>query len=73
MLPLRYEQMGFKFSAQGSGSMLRAFIKFALPERPPARWLARLFGRYCARWCPQQMVDDAVNHFEAWPETQLSN
>ena len=42
-------------------------------ERAPARWLERLFGRYYARWCTQQMVDDAVNHFEAWPGTKLPN
>ena len=66
-------RMGFELSPQGKGSMLRVFIEFALPERGLARWLGRLFGRYYARWCTQQMVDDAVKHFESRPATQLSN
>ena len=73
LLVIGHYRMGFQLSAQGTGSMLRVFIEYALPERAPARWLGRLFGRYYARWCTQQMVDDAVNHFEARPATQLSN
>ena len=66
-------RMGFELSPQGKGSMLRVFIEYALPESAPARWLGRLFGRYYARWCTQQMVDDAVRHFETRPGTQLSS
>ena len=73
LLVIGLYRMGFELSAQGNGSMLRVFIEYALPERAPARWLGRLFGRYYARWCTRQMVDDAVHHFEARPETQLSN
>ena len=73
LLVIGQYRMGFELSAQGTGSMLRVFIDYALPERPPARWLGPLFGRYYARWCTRQMVDDAVNHFEARPGTQLSN
>ena len=73
LLVIGHYRMGFELSSQGNGSMLRVFIEYALPERAPARWLGRLFGRYYARWCTQQMVDDAVNHFEARPETQPSN
>lgn len=60
-------RMGFELSPQGNGSMLRVFIEYVLPERAPARWLGRLFGRYYAKWCTQQMVDDAVRHFTATP------
>lgn len=56
-------RMGFELSPQKNGSMFRVFIDYALPERAPARWLGRLFGRYYAQWCTQQMVDDAVKHF----------
>jgi hypothetical protein len=73
LLVIGHYRMGFELSPQGNGSMLRVFIEYALPEGGPARWLGRLFGRYYARWCTQQMVDDAVNHFEAQPGTQLSN
>ena len=66
-------RMGFELSTQGNGSMLRVFVEYSLPEKGLARGLGRLFGRYYARWCTQQMVDDAVNHFEARPGTQLSN
>ena len=63
LLVIGHYRMGFELSPQGNGSMLRVFIEYALPERAPARWLGRLFGRYYARWCTQQMVDDAVKHF----------
>jgi len=56
-------RMGFDLSPLENGSMLRVFIDYALPERAPAHWLGRLFGKYYAQWCTQQMVDDAVKHF----------
>ena len=65
LLVIGHYRMGFELSPQGSDSMLRVFFDYALPERAPARWLARLFGGYYARWCTQQMVDDAVKHFAA--------
>lgn len=73
LLVIGHYRMGFELSAQGKGSMLRVFIEYALPEHAPARWLGPLFGRYYASWCTQKMVDDAVDHFEARPGTQLSN
>lgn len=73
LLVIGHYRMGFELSPQGNGSMLRVFIEYALPERGTARWLGRLFGRYYARWCTRQMVDDAVRHFMAQPATQRSN
>ena len=73
LLVIGHYRMGFELSPQGNGSMLRVFIEYALPARGLARWLGRLFGRYYARWCTQQMVDDAVKHFETRPATQRSN
>jgi hypothetical protein len=73
LLVIGHYRMGFELSPQGNGSMLRVFIEYALPEHAPACWLGRLFGRYYARWCTQQMVDDAVDHFKVRPGTQLSN
>ena len=72
LLVVGHFRMGFELSAQGNASMLRVFIEYALPERAPARWLGRLFGRYYASWCTRQMVDDAVEHFETRPGTHLS-
>ena len=72
LLVIGHYRMGFELSPQGNGSMLRVFIEYALPERGLARWLGRLFGRYYARWCTRQMVDDAVKRFETLPATQRS-
>ena len=72
LLVIGHYRMGFELSAQGNASMLRVFIEYALPERAPARWLGRLFGRYYASWCTRQMVDDAVEHFATRPGTHLS-
>jgi hypothetical protein len=55
--------MGFEIEPQGTGSTLRVFIDYALPEAPPVRWLGRLFSRHYARWCTRRMVSDAVTHF----------
>ena len=59
-------RMGFELSPRGSESTLRVFIDYALPESAPAHWLGRLFGRYYAKWCTQQMVDGAVKHFASF-------
>ena len=73
LLVIGHYRMGFELSACESGSLLGVFIEYALPVRPPARWLGHLFGPYYARWCTQQMVGDAVKHFESRPAIQLSN
>jgi hypothetical protein len=70
LLVIGHYRMGFELSPQGNGSMLRVFIEYALPEKAPARWLGCLFSQYYARWCTQQMVDDAVKHFASC--TQVS-
>ena len=72
LLVIGHYRMGFELSPDGNGSMLRVFIEYALPERAPARWLGRLFGRYYARWCTQQLVEDAGKHFDTLPATQHS-
>jgi hypothetical protein len=59
--------MGFELLPEAGGSLLRVFIDYALPEEAPVRWLGRLFGRYYARWCTQQMLGDAVKHFAVVP------
>ena len=73
LLVIGHYRMGFELSAQGNASMLRVFIDYALPKSAPARWLGRLFGRFYARWCTQQMVGDAVKHFETRPTPQRPN
>jgi hypothetical protein len=65
LLVVGHYRMGFDLSPRGSESMLRVFIDYALPKGAPAQFLGPLFGRYYARWCTQQMVDDTVKHFES--------
>ena len=73
LLVIGHYRMGFELSPETNGSMLRVFIDYELPESAPARWLGHLFGRYYARWCTQQMVGDAVKHFETRRTTQRPN
>ena len=73
LLVIGHYRMGFELSAYESGSLLGAFIEYALPARAPARWLGRLFGPYYARWCTRQMVEDTVKHFGTRHAAQLSN
>lgn len=56
-------RMGFELTSRGGSTRLRVFIDYALPETMTGRWLGRLFGKYCARWCTRRMVNDAVAHF----------
>ena len=56
-------RMGFDLTPNGSESLLRVFIDYALPTPWPDRWLGRVFGAYYADWCTKSMVDDAVRHF----------
>ncbi len=73
LLVIGHYRMGFELSPQGNASMLRVFIEYAWPEALPARWLGRLFGRYYARWCTRQMVDDVVKHFAPAPVAQRAD
>lgn len=60
-------RMGFEIVPQESGSVLRVFIDYALPDRGLARWLGYLFGGSYTRWCTRRMVNDAAKHFSASP------
>ena len=63
LLVIGHYRMGFELAPQGNASMLRVFIDYAPPESAPTRWLGRLLGQYYAKWCTQQMVDDALEYF----------
>jgi hypothetical protein len=67
LLVIGQYRLGFELSTEGVNSAVRIFIDYALPEKPPARWLGRLFGRTYARWCTERMAADAVSHFSAKP------
>jgi hypothetical protein len=54
--------MGFELEPGAGASRLRVWIDYA----PPAKGLGRLapwLGAFYARWCVDQMVQDAVRHF----------
>jgi len=55
-------EMGFEVADEGTGSRLRVWIDYALPDRSWARRVPGLAALY-ARWCVRRMVSDAVQHF----------
>jgi len=58
-------RMGFELTPRGEHSELRVFIDYELPNGFVGHWLGRLLGGVYARWCTQQMVEDAVKSFAA--------
>jgi hypothetical protein len=52
-------RMGFAILSLASGSSLRIFIDYSVPERGLPRVLGRMFGAMYARWCIDQMIGDA--------------
>jgi len=63
LLIVGHYRMGFEITPAASGSWLRVFIDYELPEGAITRWLGRWLGGYYARWCTHQMLNDAVAHF----------
>jgi len=58
-------RMGFELNPSGEHSELRVFIDYELPIGLVGRLLGRLLGGLYAKWCTQQMVEDAVKVFAA--------
>jgi hypothetical protein len=56
-------RLGFELEPRGDACKLRVFIDYDWPERGLGRFAARLFAPSYARWCTQQMVDDAAKRF----------
>ena len=56
-------RLGFDITEGNNSSELRVFIDYNLPAAPSLRWLGLMFGNFYAKWCVQQMVDDACKHF----------
>lgn len=65
LLVIGHYRLGFEITPERNGSILRVFIDYALPEHAPARWLGFVLSKAYAKWCTQQMADDAVRHFAA--------
>jgi hypothetical protein len=66
LLVIEHYRMGFEITSQKSGSLLRVYIDYALPEDLLMRWLGFLLGPYYARWCTQQMVRDTAEQFASF-------
>ncbi len=63
LLVIGHYRMGFEVGSRDNGSLLRIYIDYSLPRGVLARRLGYLLGPVYARWCTQQMVNDAVRHF----------
>lgn len=56
-------RMGFELTRDSASSLVRVFIDYSLPIKPPGSWLGYLLGAVYARWCTRQMVMGAARHF----------
>ena len=56
-------RLGFELERRGEACNLRVFIDYDWPKRGLGRFAATLFAKGYARWCTQQMVDDAAKRF----------
>ena len=63
LLAISHYRMGFELTRSGASSLVRVFIDYSLPIKPPGSWLGRLLGAGYARWCTKQMVTGAARHF----------
>jgi len=62
---MAHYRMGFELTPKGGSSLVRVFIGYSLPTGAPGSWLGRLLGGVYARWCTQQMAEDAARHFNS--------
>jgi len=56
-------RLGFDITDGNNTSELRVFIDYDLPAALVSRWLGYIFGKMYAKWCVQQMVNGARDHF----------
>lgn len=63
LLVISHYRMGFELTRNGASSLVRVFIDYSLPIKPPGSWLGHWLGAVYARWCTRQMVMGATRHF----------
>lgn len=63
LLVISQYRMGFEVTRNGASSLVRVFIDYSLPIKPPGLWFGYLLGAVYARWCTRQMVMGAARHF----------
>jgi hypothetical protein len=50
--------MAFEIVPARTGSLLRVYIDYELPNGALTRWLGWLMASFYAGWCTYRMVDD---------------
>lgn len=63
LIVIGHYRMGFEINKEGGSSKLKVFIDYELPSSSSTRWLGYLFGKTYAKWCVEQMLQDAQKHF----------
>ena len=63
LLVIAHYRMGFELTRNGASSLVRVFIDYSLPIKPPGSWSGYWLGAVYARWCTRQMVMGAARHF----------
>lgn len=61
LLIIGHYQMKAEIRPQKTGAHLTVSIDYELPKTKV--WLGKLFGRFYARWCVQQMLTGTSNYF----------
>lgn len=63
LLVISHYRMGFELTRNGASSLVRVYIDYSLPIKPPGSWLGYWLGAVYARWCTRQMVMGVARHF----------
>ena len=65
LIVIGHYRMGFDLQPTGAVTQLRVWIDYELPSSGMPHWLAKPLARTYARWCTEQMLRTAHNHFKA--------
>lgn len=63
LLVIGQYELGVEIEPEESGSRVRVFINYELPNGSAAYWLGRLFGPFYAEWCVDQMLTGVARAF----------
>ena len=67
MIIIQDYRLGFEIASSPSGTELRGFIDYSLPQGVVGRLLGFLAGPFYARWCVKRMVEGARQTFATRP------
>lgn len=62
LIVVGHYKMGIEIKPLEKNSFLRVFIDYDLPQKNA--WLGKLFGKTFAKWCVNQMIRGASDHFK---------